>query len=154
LGCLIAAPQGDITFCTVHPESPHNSIDRLLSRTTVLRPSESTQMAADIRRRWRDSADLAQWLQRCSQPQIIAGDLNLPPDSPIYRRYWAEYWNAFSATGLGFGYTEWPRVPLVRFGIRIDHILSGPNWRPCRCWVGPSVGSDHLPLLADLVWAE
>ena len=24
--------------------------------------------------------------------------------------------------------------------------------RPRRCWVGPDVGSDHLPLIADLVW--
>jgi endonuclease/exonuclease/phosphatase (EEP) superfamily protein YafD len=152
LGCLIAAPQGEVAFCTVHPESPHKSINRLLSRQTVLRPSESTQMAADIERRWQDSAELAQWLRQYGEPQIIAGDLNMPPDSAIYASFWSGYWNAFSSAGLGFGYTEWPRVPVLRFGIRIDHILSGSNWRPRRCWVGPDVGSDHLPLIADLAW--
>jgi vancomycin resistance protein VanJ len=154
LGCRVAAPQGDLTFCTVHPESPHNSINRLLSRTTVLRPSESTQMTAEIARRWQDSEDLSKWLRKCGNPQIIAGDLNLLPDSPIYRRFWSGYWNAFGSAGLGFGYTEWPHVPVVRFGIRIDHILSGPDWRPYRCWVGPDIGSDHLPLIADLTWVS
>jgi endonuclease/exonuclease/phosphatase (EEP) superfamily protein YafD len=153
LGCLLAAPQGDVLFCTIHPDSPRHSIDPLLSRKTVLRPSESTQMAAEITRRWQDSEDLSRWLRQYGEPQIIAGDLNTPPDSAIYRRFWAGYHNAFSEAGLGFGYTEWPRVPLLRFGIGIDHILSSPNWRPCRAWVGPDVGSDHLPLIADLVWA-
>jgi len=152
LGCRVAVPQGDLAFCTVHPQSPRYSIQRLLSRKTVLRPSQSTQMAAEIESRWQDSAELSQWLRRCGEPQIIAGDLNLPPDSAIYRAFWADYWNAFSSAGLGFGYTERPRVPVLRFGIRIDHILSGPDWRPCRCWVGPDVGSDHLPIIADLVW--
>jgi endonuclease/exonuclease/phosphatase (EEP) superfamily protein YafD len=110
-------------------------------------------MAVEIERRWQDSEELSQWLQQYDGPQILAGDLNLPPDSAIYRKFWAGYGNAFSSAGLGFGYTEWPRVGVLRFGIRIDHILSGPNWRPCRCWVGPGVGSDHLPLIADLVWA-
>ena len=36
------------------------------------------------------------------------------------------------------------------FGVRIDHVLTGDGWRCRRCWVGPDVGSDHLPLLADL----
>ena len=153
LGCLVAAPQGELAFCTVHPESPHRSISRLLSRETVLRPSQSGQLAAEIQRRWQDSADLSQWLQERDGVQIIAGDLNTPPESPIYRTFWAGYHNAFGEAGLGFGYTEWPQVPLLRFGIRIDHILSGPNWRPYRCWVGPDVGSDHLPLIAELAWA-
>ena len=76
LGCLVAAPQGDLAFCTVHPESPHQSISRLLSRDTVLRPSQSGQMATEIERRWLDSAELSQWLQERDGVQIIAGDLN------------------------------------------------------------------------------
>ncbi len=152
LGCLVAAPQGDLAFCTTHPESPHYSIDRSLSRKTVLRPSQSTQMAAEIASRWQDPEELSIWLRQCGRLQIIAGDLNLPPDSAIYRSFWSGYRKAFSSAGLGFGYTEWPRMRLLRFGIRIDHILSGPSWRPCRCWVGPDIGSDHLPLIADLVW--
>ena len=152
LSCLVAAPQGDLAFCTTHPHSPHNSINKLLSRETVLRPSQSSRWRRKSPSRWQDSKELSQWLRQRGGPQIIAGDMNLPPTARIYRKFWAGYWNAFSSAGLGFGYTEWPRMRVLRFGIRIDHILSGPNWRPCRCWVGPDVGSDHLPLIADLVW--
>ena len=151
LECTVTTPECKFCFCTVHPESPHYVIDRMLSRKTVLRPSASPYLAAEIAKRWQDSEDLCQRFRESGQPQIIAGDLNLPPDSAIYRKYWAAYWNAFGSAGLGFGYTEWPRVSRLPFGIRIDHILSDPRWRPYRCWVGPDVGSDHLPLIADLV---
>ncbi len=153
LGCVVAAPQGDICFCTMHPVSPHSSIARLLSRDTVLRPSASPYLEAEIADRWQDAADLRQRLDAWGGAQIVAGDLNLPSDSPIFSAYWAAYWDAFGSVGLGFGYTEWPRLPRLprlRFGIRIDHILSSPGWRPSRCWVGPDVGSDHRPLIADL----
>jgi vancomycin resistance protein VanJ len=39
-----------------------------------------------------------------------------------------------------------------RIGLRIDHVLCGPGWWPEVCWVGPDVGSAHLPVLADLSW--
>ena len=58
LGCVVAAPQGDICFCTMHPVSPHSSIARLLSRDTVLRPSASPYLEAEIADRWQDAADL------------------------------------------------------------------------------------------------
>ena len=75
----------------------------------------------------------------------------MPPDGAIYRSYWAGYRNAFSEAGLGYGYTEWPGMRRMRFGIRIDHILSTRDWRPRRAWVGPDIRSDHLPLIAELV---
>jgi endonuclease/exonuclease/phosphatase (EEP) superfamily protein YafD len=79
---------------------------------------------------------------------VIAGDFNMPTDSDIYQLYWSSYTNAFSAAGLGFGYTKFTRW----HGIRIDHILAGPGWRCRRSWVGPDVGSDHRPVLAELTW--
>ena len=74
----------------------------------------------------------------------------MPPDSVIYRRYWGRYENAFSQTGFGFGKTRWTTMKGITFGIRIDHILSNEHWQPERCWVGPDIGSDHLPMFADL----
>jgi endonuclease/exonuclease/phosphatase (EEP) superfamily protein YafD len=84
---------------------------------------------------------------------ILAGDFNMPTESAIYRTFWAAYANAFSDAGWGFGYTEWPGMRRLPFGIRIDHILAGPGWHPLRCWVGPNIGSDHLPLIAELAGA-
>jgi vancomycin resistance protein VanJ len=77
---------------------------------------------------------------------VIAGDFNLPVESAIYRQHWAQYRNAFSQTGIGSGYTKHTRL----FGVRIDHVLSSKDVQPIRSFVGKDVGSDHLPLIADL----
>jgi endonuclease/exonuclease/phosphatase (EEP) superfamily protein YafD len=153
LTCLIATPEGEIAFATLHPRSPHESFNGVLDHRIILRPSQSEQLEEDIGDRWRDAEQTTQFLENGCQAKIIVGDLNLPPESAIYRTFWARYRNAFSEAGLGFGYTEWPRMRRLRFGIRIDHILSTSDWQPRRCWVGPDVGSDHLPLIADLLWA-
>jgi hypothetical protein len=35
--------------------------------------------------------------------------------------------------------------------MRIDHVLATPEFTFTKCWVGPDVGSDHLPLLAEVI---
>ena len=136
LSVVVAAPEHDIRFSTLHPLSPHRSLGAVLDRRTVLRLSAAGQLEQEIEDRGRDAEQAAQSLEDGGESRIIVGDLNLPPDSAIYRKFWAGYHNAFSEAGLGFGYTEWPRLRRMEFGIRIDHVLSGPNWRPRRCWVG------------------
>ena len=145
----IQADGRNIDFCSVHLLSPHLGLEAVLDRQTVLSPSDSPTLDAEIDTRWEESKDV-HWLASGLASPILAGDFNLPADSAIYRAYWSEYRDAFSDGGLGFGYTEWPRVPGRFFGIRIDHVLTGPGWRCRRCWVGPDIGSDHLPLIADL----
>ena len=152
LHCIVQTPEREIDFCSVHLLSPREGIEAVLDRQTVLRPSEGPTLAAEIEQRSQESEDAARWVGRLSQSLIVAGDFNMPTDSCIYRRDWAGYRNAFSDAGLGFGYTEWPRVRGFSWGVRIDHVLTGSDWRCRSCWVGPDVGSDHLPLLADLVW--
>jgi endonuclease/exonuclease/phosphatase (EEP) superfamily protein YafD len=76
------------------------------------------------------------------------GDFNLPVDSSIYGQVWNHYHDAFSQGGWGWGYTKWTSW----YGIRIDHILYEKAWACTKCWVGPNIGSDHLPLVADLVF--
>lgn len=80
--------------------------------------------------------------------RIIAGDFNLPADHAVFRRYWSGFRDAFVEAGLGYGfskYTSW-------HGVRIDHVLTDAAWHCNACWVGPDVGSDHRPVLADLEW--
>ena len=103
--------------------------------------------------RRRESVEVAERLQDRSASAILAGDFNTPRDSSICREAWGGYRNAFSTSGFGFGNTIRPRVHGCRFGIRIDHVLTGTNWWPRNCWVGPDIGSEHLPLVADLVWS-
>lgn len=85
-------------------------------------------------------------IEQARGPVIVAGDFNLPADSFIYRKNWGAWADAFGTCGWGFGRTKWTSW----FGARIDHVLANDQWRFARCWVGPDVGSDHLPLIADV----
>lgn len=152
LRCTVQAAGRDIDFCSVHLNSPHQGLASVLNRRTLLRPSGSLTLDAEIDQRWLESEDAHHWASNFASSMILAGDFNMPVDSAIYRRYWADLRNAFSDAGLGFGYTEWPWIRGQFFGVRIDHVLTGPGWRCRRCWVGLDVGSDHLPVIADLVW--
>jgi endonuclease/exonuclease/phosphatase (EEP) superfamily protein YafD len=37
--------------------------------------------------------------------------------------------------------------------MRIDHCWVSHHWRSVDVRLGPSTGSDHLPLIVDLAWA-
>jgi len=81
-------------------------------------------------------------------PVILLGDLNLTPDSPDFARLldestlrdvmsgrrWRPTWQA------GF----WP------LALRIDHVLVSPEVCVEAVEVGPSIGSDHRPVIAQL----
>lgn len=82
------------------------------------------------------------------EPLIVAGDFNLTP--------WSEYFsNALEQSGLhdaalGFGLgRSWP-AQFAPLGIRIDHCLVSRQWQSRRVDVGPPLGSDHLPVMAEL----
>ena len=95
-----------------------------------------------------ESSLLREWISPIPDSILIGGDFNLTAEHPLYRRDWSDLANVFSKTGWGLGETMFTR----RMGLRIDHILSGPDWRPVRSWVGPEVGSAHRPVLSDLSW--
>jgi vancomycin resistance protein VanJ len=96
----------------------------------------------------REASEIRRWVDLDSGPLILAGDFNMTPDSPTYRANWSDFGNAFANAGSGFGFTFNTRL----IGLRIDHVLVGPGWKVRKCWVGPDVKSQHLPVLADLEW--
>jgi endonuclease/exonuclease/phosphatase (EEP) superfamily protein YafD len=78
---------------------------------------------------------------------VVLGDFNLPVESVIYTSNWGDMLNAFSHAGFGFGFTRfngWIRA-------RIDHVLAGEGVHVERAFVGPDFGSDHRPMIADLI---
>ncbi|MFT3883492.1 MAG: endonuclease/exonuclease/phosphatase family protein [Gemmatales bacterium] len=99
-------------------------------------------------RRLYASRYVREWLSKFPGPMMVVGDFNLPSDSNIYAGSWNRYQDAFAQAGWGWGYTKWTRW----YGMRIDHILFEKGWAATRCWVGKDVGSDHLPLVADIVF--
>jgi len=152
LDCVVDWPSGPFRFVSVHLPSPHHGISQVLDRETVIDPSRRDALDDAVAVRRQASEEASNWASGLSEPLVLAGDFNMPVESPIYRNCWARFSNAFSRSGFGFGYTEWPTVGAWRFGIRIDHVLTGRGWRARRSWVGPDVGSDHLPLVCDLMW--
>jgi vancomycin resistance protein VanJ len=82
------------------------------------------------------------------QPLLVGGDFNAPADSRMLDLLrWSGLRFGFEAAGWGYGYTRPPLCPWAS----IDHVLASAEWTFTHCWVGPDVGSDHLPLLAEVV---
>ncbi|XXT14695.1 endonuclease/exonuclease/phosphatase family protein [Sorangium sp. So ce429] len=140
------APPGARTFSllNLHLETPREAIEALMHGLWKQAAEHDRVIALRIR----ESELARQWVDEAPYPAVIVGDLNMPVDSAIYRRFWSGFENAFSRAGLGFGATKRTRW----FGVRIDHVLAGPGWTTERAWIGPDLGSDHLPILADLRW--
>jgi endonuclease/exonuclease/phosphatase family metal-dependent hydrolase len=81
------------------------------------------------------------------RPLVIAGDFNMPSDDSTMAALRAHFRFAFEEAGWGYGYTRPTGLPWMR----IDHVLAGPEWAVTDCRVGPDFGSDHLPVVAELV---
>ncbi|WP_437911285.1 endonuclease/exonuclease/phosphatase family protein [Sorangium sp. So ce302] len=133
------------SFLNLHLETPREAIEALIHGLWKQAAEHDRVIALRV---W-ESELARQWVDEAPYPVVIAGDFNMPVDSAIYRRFWAGFENAFSRAGLGFGATKRTRW----FGVRIDHVLAGPGWTTERAWIGPDLGSDHLPIVADLRWS-
>lgn len=141
---VLETPTGRLDFFNLHLDTPRHGL--VAVRQAGLKGAAEMQANTELRREQTVAA--TRWINQSTGPYLIAGDFNTPPVSTIYRDHWSGYTNAFSQAGLGWGHTyfiEWT-------GVRIDHILAGPYWRCGRCWVGPDVGSEHRPLVADMEW--
>lgn len=133
-------PGGPMRLVNLHLETPRKGLERLFH-------SETAPLAVNTELRRIQSRQIASWVDALGPSLVIAGDFNTPVESPIYREGWGGYRNAFSRTGFGFGmtrYNGWIRV-------RIDHVLARGEWRAIRARVGPDVGSDHRPVIAEVV---
>jgi vancomycin resistance protein VanJ len=106
-----------------------------LRRTAAMRSAQVDQLLALAR--------------ACPTPLLIAGDFNTPPRGRIYRRLAGELRDVYRAAGWGCGETFPARLPLLR----IDYGFTR-NLIPVRARVLNLRGSDHRPLLMDLIVGE
>lgn len=84
-----------------------------------------------------------------TRPMLMAGDFNATANSRhMTKLLKAGMRDANAVAGSGLGHT-WPDLGPLRYlpGIRIDHVLFNARVRVHRHVVGPSIGSDHRPLL-------
>ena len=83
-----------------------------------------------------------------TEPLIVAGDFNVTPWSQHFHTALARSGLNDCAAGHGLA-PSWPSQ-FPPLGIRIDHCWASQHWRSTDVRLGPSLGSDHLPLIADL----
>jgi endonuclease/exonuclease/phosphatase (EEP) superfamily protein YafD len=82
-------------------------------------------------------------------PSVLLGDLNCTPWSPAFADLLGEAGLRDSALGYGLRTTWLSALPFV--GLPIDHVLASPGIGVRDRRVGPDVGSDHFPVIAELV---
>ena len=135
-------------FTHVYPDGP-------APYYTLLAPARRDLLLKQTAERESESQRLSKAALQPDGAMIVAGDFNMPVESHFFREHWRGFRNAFSTVGFGFGHTTHVEAGgKIPYGARIDHILTRGNWHARRCWVGFDVGSDHLPLLADVYWSE
>ncbi|MGH7135108.1 MAG: endonuclease/exonuclease/phosphatase family protein [Pirellulales bacterium] len=139
-------PAEEFDFVAVHLLTPRDGLEAVKDRM----PEAGRRMTANTDVRRAESTKVLHWLENLPGPVIVAGDMNMPPESNVLRHEWAQFTDAFTAAGLGYGYTYGYTTSGWWYGIRIDHVLADAGWSVERSWVGRHVGSDHRPLCAEL----
>ena len=92
---------------------------------------------------------LKEVLAKEALPFIVCGDFNTTPYGWTFRHL-ADGLQDTAWANLSWAATFPDGIPLAR----IDYILASPHWTVVSASVGPSVGSDHLPVMATLVLNE
>ena len=110
-------------------------------------------------RYWQGRNRMLGWLaervrgDRNGAPVLVAGDFNTATWSPFFR----DFVTSAGLVDAGGGSLAWPtRQPLLLapylsfLGSPVDHVLVSPGVAVLRYGVGPDIGSDHLPIIAEV----
>lgn len=103
--------------------------------------------------------EMGKYVKQMEYPALIVGDLNITMWSPYYKKFIRQTELRNARQGFGI-LPSWPAnssvsrvpgtiAPLV--SIPIDHYLISPEIKVSKIKIGRNVGSDHLPVIADLV---
>ena len=104
---------------------------------------------ASARRRNDQLAKLAEQARAVTLPLVVVGDMNISPFSPHFQQLLADGGLRSAAEGFGWQGT-WPSF-MPPAGIQIDHALVNSRMGVEHFTRGSATGSDHLPIVADLV---
>jgi vancomycin resistance protein VanJ len=144
-----------VTLYNIHPEVSNvlayveegDSLPQTVEASWAEREAQVRELVADIEGR--------------GGPVILAGDLNSTDQSTAYRLLREVLVDAHRAAGWGFGHTfpayegSWRGIPIVARQMRIDMVFYSQDFAALSCRVGSAHGeSDHLPVVAELVWRE
>jgi endonuclease/exonuclease/phosphatase family metal-dependent hydrolase len=146
--CTFTADGVDLDVITTHLLSPRDGLNATRReqwqgldewrRNFDDRLGQATRLAADIAQRQR--------------PLIVAGDLNAPEPAAVIRTLLrGGLRDAFSAAGLGYGYTHGHTLRPGFSFLRIDHVLVSPEIGVADSFAGGWRASEHRPVIADLL---
>ncbi len=90
---------------------------------------------------------------------IVIGDLNLTENTPRHWNLLEQASLTDSRMGRGRMGTWTVRVPIIGLTfpflrMPLDHVLLGEDLTATERWLGSNIGSDHLPIAADICWTE
>jgi len=143
----------EVVIFTAHLVTPRDALSPL--RSPALWRLGLSEIRQNQSQRMRQARQLVEDSRGIAGPLVIAGDLNAPPASLVTRMLTDQgLVDAFSAAGRGYGYTFGHTLLVGRPFLRLDRILASRHLTPVRAWVGGASGSDHRPVIADLVLAK
>jgi vancomycin resistance protein VanJ len=149
----------NIVVSTAHFATPRGALSAFRSPKFFASPEFWTVGVPSIQRNLSDrlvqARALADDLQHVEDPLIVGGDLNVPPSSLASRTLTGlGLVDAFAAGGRGYGYTFGHSLRLRQSFLRLDRILVSRHFTAVASHVGGASGSDHRPVIADLVLAR
>jgi endonuclease/exonuclease/phosphatase (EEP) superfamily protein YafD len=82
---------------------------------------------------------------------ILMGDLNMTSSSKRFTNFLRET-NLYTYISYKYPTVTWPTYLPNFVGIQIDHVLFSKNFNVVNKMVAEHIGSDHRPLVVDLVF--
>ncbi len=113
---------------------------------------------AEFAKRNRHLEDLGLLLEKSSDDLIVVGDFNATPWSPYYKKFVDRSRLVNAREGLGL-HPTWSTLVVRKlpswlqsvFSVPIDHIfIRAPNTYATSFRTGNDIGSDHLPIIAEI----
>jgi vancomycin resistance protein VanJ len=147
-------PEGALAAYNVHPVSPRpafsivrgNGFRAEIRSGRLFGPEARDTIWKNIEVRGFELAETAKRAERDELPLVIAGDLNVPDNSPFFARTFGFLSDAFADAGLGFGFTYPAKAPFLR----LDRILTSREVRVLDAEVDCEGLSDHRCLVTKL----
>jgi vancomycin resistance protein VanJ len=137
-----------VDLYAVHLRTPRQGLNA--TRRESLRGVEEWE--GNVADRMTQSQDVAHAIRSRAHPVILGGDLNAPEVSLVVRTLLdAGLQDAFSSAGNGFGYTYGQALRPGFSFLRLDHVLTSTQIGVAACDVGGARGSEHRPVVADLL---
>lgn len=150
LQAVVETPDGVLTVLVAHPPPPR------FGRNRAQRDALSNAQIAQI-------ADAASG----GHPVVLLTDFNRLVWQAAYRQLrGAGLLDAYGTVGRGLGFTLPTRLSHLAYRghplgdlplppmLRVDYVWHSAHFRAINSWLGPSAGSDHLPVLAELLRVE